>query len=133
MKKAIIVAAFMVLGIVANAQGSSKEIGITDQTTQYLLQRIEELEHKVAFLEDKTDLEFLQSSLENVCNQAMLDVYSKKQVREYWTQAKKGYEAIMKGVSVNSQKYRYTEHELDLLDSRAKLIEYDLSILEKVL
>lgn len=123
--------------VVANAQNDIK-IDTTDSTIKYLLERIETLEHKVAFQEDKNRLELLTLRVEPMVKEIQLGTIGDYEVVKYEVikldkSVRENYKAICETVSFNLLKYKYTDQEQQYLDSVANLVEIYLDMLREYL
>lgn len=122
MKKLILITAFLLLGIAANAQSSTPQIDTTDATIKYLLNRIESLEHQVNFERDKNDLNSLNQDLTNQWNEIRTTIMPKYIVEKYVELAEEQNRLLTKKIAASAVRYRYSDEEMNVLDSCYELI-----------
>ena len=132
MKRILLIAVMVMSVVVANAQNDIK-IDTTDSTIKYLLERIETLEHKVAFQEDKNSLELLTLRVEPMVKEVQSGIIGNYDVIKLDKSVRENYKAICETVSFNSLKYKYTDQEQQYLDSVANLVEIYLDMLREYL
>lgn len=122
MKKLILIAAFLLLGIAANAQSSTPQIDTTDATIKYLLNRIESLEHQVNFERDKNDLNSLNQNLTNLWDEIRTTIMPKYIVEKNVELAEEQNRLLTKKIAASAVRYKYSDEEMNVLDSCYELI-----------
>lgn len=131
MKKLILIAAFLLLGIAANAQSNTPQIDTSDATIRYLLDRIEALEHKVNFEADNSSLNSAYLDLVNQWNDIRTSRIPKKIVKEYVEAFEKKKNLLTIKISYNAVRYKYSDEELNVLDSFYELINIKMKMFQE--
>lgn len=131
MKKLILIAAFLLLGIAANAQSSTPQIDTTDATIKYLLNRIESLEHQVNFEKDKNDLIYLNQNLDNQWDEIRTTIMPKYIIKEYVESAEERKKVLTIRIAASAVRYNYSDEEMNVLDSCYELINIKMKMFQE--
>ena len=134
MKKAILIASFLVLGIVANAQNQASQIDTTDATIKYLLERVDKLEHELWFTKDESDLEHMALKLEiklNEIHNAVPTIEYKNAIKRYLDAAERNYKSLCTLASLHMMVYNYSEAERNQLTSASELIDLSFKMMRE--
>lgn len=126
MKKLILITAFLLLGIAANAQSSTPQIDTTDATIKYLLNRIESLEHQVNFERDKNDLNSLNQNLTNQWDEIRTTRVPKYMVEKYVEAIEEQNKVLTIRIAASAVRYKYSDEEMNVLDSCHELINFQM-------
>lgn len=133
MKKTIILFAIVFCGSFAFSQSNVDQnvaIDTNDATIKYLLHRIEDLEHKVAFDEDANNFQKIVydytikwEQMLRYAGQGVSDQEIKSNAKEWFEAMENNYLAATKRYVASDIRYSYTETEKNLIRSTWGLIE----------
>lgn len=131
MKKIVLVAAFLILGLGANAQTDTPPIDTTDIVIKYLLEKVENLEHNLYFERDANKLDHLSFQLSNTWTDILSNRTDKYFIRKYLKSVEENYDAITSLASKNAIVYKYTDEELNALGATAKIVEIYMKMMRE--
>lgn len=134
MKKILFLVLATLLISTAHAQSESYAQAQLAQKVSQLEARLDSLEHKVHFLEDKYDLESLNNtvlrSIDDLLN-AKYDHAVKKQSLEIISKAERNLNQLVMNITLHSLLYHYTDIEIAVLDNTIDLMRSSIKFVRE--